>query len=189
MGAHAERMAAYYGRSYHYRKKLTSLEKAFPLDLIIEGDTGITQRHMREQDKAALQKFNSDIRLWGSTVNASIRGNIFGLMSNKGLHLRNSLKQNYWHYGKKPAKDQEITSIGFSFKESGIFVHLGVGRGYNMENGTVVLTKKDKNSGFTRSPNAWFDPIIEQNIPSLEKILTEYCESLTLNATRIYITK
>ncbi len=81
---------------------------------------------------------------------------------------------------------QEITSIGFGFKAEGVYVHLGVGRGYNMENGTRILTKTTDNE-WKREPKPWFNPVIEQHIPELVEIVKKYCGTLLVNTTRIYI--
>lgn len=160
-------------------------EGRFPLDVIIEGDTGITQQHQRQQDKEAVALFNAKIRDWGGKVNAVLRLSVKELIDTD-KKLSKSIKQNYRHYGKQPAEGQEITSIGFSFKEEGVFVHLGVGRGYNMEGGTRIITKKD-NDEWKREPKPWFNPVIEQLIPELIEIVSEYCSKLTVNATRLYI--
>ena len=96
------------------------------------------------------------------------------------------MKQNYRHYGKPPTEGEEITSIGFRFREEGIYVHLGVGKGYNMEGGTRILTKKTDNE-WKRQPKPWFNPVIEQHIQELVEIVREYCGKLIVNTTRIYI--
>lgn len=159
----------------------------YPLDVIIEGDTGLTQQFERQQDKEAVAAFNAKIRGWGSKVDAALRGSIEDKID-KDVKLSGSLKQNYRHYGKPVADGEEVTSIGFSFKPEGIYVHLGVGRGYNMEGGTRVLTKKNGKE-WNRHPKPWFNPVIEQHIPELIEIVKEYCGALLVNTTRIYINR
>lgn len=148
----------------------------YPLDVIIEGDTGITQQWERQQDKEAVALFNARVQDWGSKVNAVLKLSIRELVAND-KKLSGSLKQNYRHYGKPIVAGEEVTSIGFGFRPEGIYIHLGVGRGYNMEGGTRVLTKKS-NKEWNRNPIPWFNPIIEQAIPELVEIVREYCGTL-----------
>lgn len=185
MGAHAERMAESQNRN-SWRKKDNRLDTGrYPLDVIIEGDTGYTQQFERQQDKKAVATFNASIRAWGESVDKDLKSSIKSHITTD-KNLSKSLKQNYRHFGKPPMDGQEITSIGFRFKEEGIFVHLGVGMGYNMENGTRILTKKSDNK-WNRQPKPWFNAVIERHIPELVEIVREYCGSLIINTTRIYI--
>lgn len=187
MGSHGERMAMEKNRSSWGAKGNQLAGGRYPLDVIIEGDTGLTQQFERQQDKEAVAAFNAKIRAWGSKVDAALRGSIEDKID-KDMKLSGSLKQNYRHYGKSVADGEEVTSIGFSFKPEGIYVHLGVGRGYNMEGGTRVLTKKNGKE-WNRQPKPWFNPVIEQHIPELVEIVKEYCGALLVNTTRIYINR
>ena len=159
----------------------------YPLDVIIEGDTGITQQWGRQQDKEAVATFNAKVRAWGNQVDAALRASIDNWIT-KDVKLSKSLKQNYRHYGKPIAEGQEVTSIGFAFKPEGIYVHLGVGMGYNMQGGTRILTKKTDDK-WNRQPKPWFNPVIEQHIPALIEIVREYCGTLLVNTTRIFINR
>jgi len=185
MGAHAERMALSQNRS-RWRAKYNNIgDGRYPLDVIIEGDTGITQQHERQQDKEAVALFNSKVKAWGAKVDQALNASISKWIM-KDKHLSNSLKENYRHYGKQVITGEEITSIGFSFKAEGVYVHLGVGKGYNMEGGTRILTKK-KDDKWKREPKPWFNPVIEEHIPELIEIVREYCGTLIVNTTRIFI--
>lgn len=183
MGANAERMAGYYRRN-----RRRSRGEGYPIELYVEGDTGITQQWERQQDKKAVARFNRNVRAWGNTVNAALRASI-GTWIKQDTSLSASLKQNYRHWGKTPQAGQEITSIGFGFEEAGLYVHLGVGRGYNREGGTVVVTKKHNRDKMERQPKPWFDPVIEDHIPTLQKIVQDYCGSLFINTTHILINR
>lgn len=187
MGAHAERMAQGNNRGSWGGKGNRFGGERYPLDVIIEGDTGITQQFERQQDKDAVVAFNKKIRAWGTMVNDGLIYSVARWI-NDDEKLSDSIKQNYKHWGKTPAKGEEITSVGFSFEEEGVFVHLGVGRGYNMEGGTRVVTKKS-NKDWNRKPKPWFNPVIEQHIPKLVEIVQEYCGKLFINTTRIYINR
>lgn len=187
MGSHGERLAMEKNRN-SWRGKANQLGGVrYPLDVIIEGDTGITQQWERQQDKEAVALFNARVQDWGSKVNAVLKLSIRELVAND-KKLSGSLKQNYRHYGKPIVAGEEVTSIGFGFRPEGIYIHLGVGRGYNMEGGTRVLTKKS-NKEWNRNPIPWFNPIIEQAIPELVEIVREYCGTLLVNTTRIFINR
>lgn len=162
-------------------------DNRWPLDVTIEGDTGMTQQWERQQDTKAVALFNKKIRAWGAKVDSALRTSI-GIHIEEDKELLKSLKQNYRHFGKSPKRGEEITSIGFRFREEGIFVHLGVGKGYNMEGGTRVITKKTDRE-WRRRPKPWFNSIIEKHIPELVEIVKEYCGSLIINTTRIYINR
>ena len=161
--------------------------RTWPIEVSVEGDTGITQRHQRELDAKAVAKFNRQVRAWGQMVNRGLMSNIL-LRIDKDVQLSSSLKQNYRHYGKTVRAGEEITSIGFSFVEEGIYVHLGVGRGYAMEGATRIITKKTNREDL-RKPKDWFNSIIRYNIDSLGEIVKNYCGDLYLNASRIYINR
>ena len=161
--------------------------RTWPIEVSVEGDTGITQRHQRELDKKSVSKFNRQVRVWGQMVNRGLMSNIL-LRIDKDVQLSSSLKQNYRHYGKTVRAGEEITSIGFSFVEEGIYVHLGVGRGYAMEGGTRIITKKT-NRDDLRKPKDWFNSVIRMHIDSLGEIVKNYCGDLYLNASRIYINR
>lgn len=183
MGANAERMAG-----YRRQNRRGSRQRGYPIELYIEGDTGITQQWERQQDKQAVDRFNRNVRNWGRTVNAALKSSIASWIDHD-TNLSKSLKQNYRHWGKTPQVGQEITSIGFGFEEAGLYVHLGVGRGYNREGGTVVVTKTHNRDKMERKPKPWFDPVIEQHIPALEKIVQDYCGTLFINTTHILINR
>lgn len=187
MGAHAERMAESQNRN-SWRKKGNRIDGGrYPLDVIIEGDTGYTQQFERQQNKEAVANFNARIMAWGAMVDKDLKLSI-GKWVDVDKKLSKSLKQNYRHFGQPVMDGEEITSIGFRFKEEGVFVHLGVGKGYNMENGTRILTKKN-GSDWNREPKPWFNPVIERHIPELIEIIKEYCGTLIVNTTRIYINR
>ena len=179
MGAHAERMAGY--------GKKNRGSKRYPLELYIEPTQAMQQQWERQQDTKAVAAFNRQVRAWGRMVNAALNSSIESMIETD-RNLSRSLKQNYRHWGKAPRAGQEITSIGFGFEEAGLYVHLGVGRGYNREGGTVVVTKRH-NRDMMRQPKPWFDPVIEERLPALEKIVTDYCGELFINTSRILINR
>ncbi|WP_462342100.1 hypothetical protein [Phocaeicola plebeius] len=156
------------------------------LDLTIEEeDVSYTEQYERQKNTEAVDNFNRQVMNWGESVKAQLIQSIDNLIDNDRI-LSDSLNIAYRHWGKPVKNGQEITSLGFHFVADGIYVHLGVGAGYNMQNGTRILTKKTDNV-WRKQPKHWFNPVIERNIPALEKIVTDYCGKLIINTLRINI--
>jgi hypothetical protein len=85
-----------------------------------------------------------------------------------------------------------ITGLSFVFERHGVFVHKGVGRGYEMQGGMVVRTAREdsifsNNQGKVRTPFEWFNPVIEQSLPELADKLAEINADAAVNATRMMI--
>ena len=178
MGANAERMAG------QGRMNRRGGKERYPITLSVGGDTGLTQQYERQQDREAVSRFNRRVRAWGRDTNAALKSSI-GRLVRRDTRLSSSVRQNYRHWGRAPQAGQEITSIGCAFEEAGLYVHLGVGRGYNREGGTVVVTKKHNRDRMARRPKPWFDPVIEDRLPALEKVVQDYCGDLFINTGRI----
>ena len=76
MGSHGERLAMEKNRN-SWRGKANQLGgERYPLDVIIEGDTGITQQWERQQDKEAVAAFNARVQAWGTKVDGALRSSI-----------------------------------------------------------------------------------------------------------------
>lgn len=91
--------------------------------------------------------------------------------------LRPSTKQ---HYG-------EIDTISFSFERHGIFLHKGVGRGWEMSGKLVTRTATGKMKGGGRNVVEWFNPVIERNAPVLADQIAEVNADAVVNATKLKI--
>ena len=65
-----------------------------------------------------------------------------------------------------------INCISYSFERHGIFVHKGVGRGYQMQGGMVTRVAKSKTTE-VRQPAEWFNPVLDQALPELADKLAE----------------
>ncbi len=149
-----------------------------PFDMSIE-ESGKTQRFERTQwAPEAAEAYNNNLKAWGAKVKAALPPSISSIGIG-GKNLSKSIRNTfYYEFG-------EIFRLGFSFAREGIFVHKGVGRGYVMNNGTVV--KISKNAAGSRIPKVWFNPVIESFMPELEQIIKNYTETAIINSTRIYI--
>lgn len=78
--------------------------------------------------------------------------------------------------------------IGFSFERHGVFVHKGVGRGYQSNGkGFVIRTAKNPAAKQERVAVEWFNPVLEKYIPELADKITEINADAAVNATRMKI--
>jgi hypothetical protein len=91
--------------------------------------------------------------------------------------IKPSTKQ---HYG-------EIDTISFSFERHGIFVHKGVGRGWEMTGKLVRRTAKGKMQNGGRNVVEWFNPVIDRNAPELADQIALVNADAVLNATKLRI--
>ena len=125
-----------------------------------------------------IEAFNEKVKAWSAKVKSdlvpSIRANDIS-----GIKLSRSIRNTFQtEYG-------EISRLGFSFARHGIFVHKGVGRGYQARNGMVVKTSKTP--GFNRQPKPWFNPVVESHLDELGQIIHDHNEKAIINSTRIFI--
>lgn len=153
-----------------------------PVEVHIEAETATGRSQM---DEKAIRAFNAEVMQWSTLVEQELKQRI-SEMTGESDTLRASLYTKHLHYGERISQKKEVTSIGFHFAEEGIFIHLGVGRGYNYEQGKVILTKKN-DEVWRRSPKPWFNPVIEKHIPRLQEIVMNYCGNMIVNTARIYI--
>ena len=90
----------------------------------------------------------------------------------------------------KPSTKQsfgEIDTISFSFERHGIFVHKGVGRGWEKRGPMVTRTAKGKMQNGGRNIVEWFNPVIDRNAPHLADRIAEVNADAVLNATKLMI--
>lgn len=148
--------------------------------LEIEIRNAATRDDLPELPEALRDRFNAEVIGWGNSVLAELRLSI-PEMGIDGNELSKSLKLN-------PHKNRDtINRIGFRFKPEGVYVHKGVGRGYQMQGNSVVRTAKGKPNPQERIPKPWFNPVIAAFIPDLEKIVGNYYSTAVINSVRIYI--
>lgn len=62
--------------------------------------------------------------------------------------------------------------ISFNFERHGVFVHKGVGSGYQMSGGKVIRNAQT-DSGTRRQPQEWFNPVLNKYMPELADNLAE----------------
>lgn len=73
-----------------------------------------------------------------------------------------------------------VEYVGFSFERHGVFVHKGVGRGYEMA-GNFVIRTASASSGKPRIAVEWFNPVLDKHLPEIANKLAELDANLVLN--------
>ena len=76
--------------------------------------------------------------------------------------------------------------ISFHFERHGVFVHKGVGRGWEMSGGFVVRTAKGPMSA-VRTPFEWFNPTLDRFVPLLADMLARVNANAALNTAKLRI--
>jgi hypothetical protein len=78
--------------------------------------------------------------------------------------------------------------VGFSFERHGVFVHKGVGRGYQSNGkGFAIRTAKNPPAKQERVAVEWFNPVLEKHIPELADKIAEINADAAVNATKMKI--
>lgn len=135
--------------------------------------------------KARLQEFNSDVKRWGYRSQNAMRGSAAGNM--KAQNLSNSLRANFRQESTQFGR--RVFNIGFKFPREGVYIHYGVGRGYNRIGGQMVRTAKfaPRDPDKIRRPKDWFNPIVRSKLPELDKVVENYGDGLVVNSMRIML--
>lgn len=76
--------------------------------------------------------------------------------------------------------------VSFSFERHGVFVHKGVGHGYNVVGGMVVRTAKGP-MDTARIPVPWFNQVLDQQVPILADQIAVINANAALNAVKLHI--
>lgn len=79
---------------------------------------------------------------------------------------------------KNTYRDGEIEAAGFKFKRHLVFVEMGVFGG---------LSKKEAIARGKLNPKPWFNPVIREQVPKLERKVLDAFENLVVNASRLEI--
>lgn len=133
--------------------------------------------------KMLLQTYNRELRSWGNTNKGNLESSISSNMTN-APKLINSLRANF--YTEKVIEGNQIYRLGFSFRREGVFVHYGVGKGYERKGGQTVRTAKSQTTK-ERRPKNWFNSVIQENINNLNSIVSNYHEDLIINSSKVFI--
>jgi len=156
-----------------------------PLEIEFISDS-LTDKYDRMKDIESVNDFNAKVRAWGASVKTDLKASISQLIT-KDSELSKSLRNTYYN-GKKRNSDPniEIDRIGFSFRSEGVYVHLGVGRGYYRQGGQTMRSPRNRSKNIRR-PKQWFNPVVQAHMEELTAIVQEYYSEMVINSTRIYI--
>ena len=79
-----------------------------------------------------------------------------------------------------------IELVSFSFERHGVFVHKGVGKGWELQGGSVVRTATGSMTA-PRNSVSWFNPVLEKHIPELANRIALINTNAAVNATKLNI--
>lgn len=159
-----------------------------------------TERFSMAQDTDRLTTYNKTVEKWQDSVIRQLRAGIAG----RSMRIARELEPRAYtdKYG-------IINRLGFSFPRHGIYIHKGAGEGQGGFIGSKWNYLKKINgveidTGIVRHTNLkslgrqnegnrrayeWFDPVIRNRINELADIVTDYFDTMLIDATRIYIDK
>lgn len=166
-----------------------------PFELSLESISE-TEKFNRAKDKQALNEFNKDVEDWSEQSKQALRISINSMVK-RNVYLSDSLKANVY-YDSKYAK--EASRVGFSFAREGIYIHKGAGRGQGgyiggrwIDRYGTQKTRASSSAGLqgtgNRKPIRWFDPVIDNRLPQLADLVSNYSATMQINATNIFIEK
>lgn len=147
-------------------------------------------------DNEGVIKQNSIVRRWIPGVNRELRSSAswFRFGKSEPFIMRGSGSKRRQE-GKlvnsiKPSTRQsygEIDTISFSFERHGIFLHKGVGRGWEITGKVVRRTAKGKMENGGRNVVEWFNPVIDKNVPDLADQIATVNADAVVNAAKLKI--
>jgi hypothetical protein len=155
----------------------------------------ITRNTGTQPDLQTVQRQNALVLKWAPMVCSSLRGSARWFTDGKteSFVLRDGGKQSEKKLAasimSKVGKEYGLANyVVFSFERHGVFVHKGVGRGYQSNGkGFVVRTAKYPARIRERVAVEWFNPVMDRNIPILANELANINADATVNATRMKI--
>lgn len=160
----------------------------------------IDQYH-RAHDGERLKQYNEDLIKWQKITIGAIRANMLRLGIKRG-ELYNSIFPT-----QKKSKYGEINRLGFGFARQGIYLYKGAREGYGGYKGSRWSYRKKTKHGYvntsemretnrasigllSQSPmrsKDWFNSVIEKRMERLTEICLNYCDTMIVDASAIYI--
>jgi hypothetical protein len=148
-----------------------------------------------QPDPQTIQQQNALVLRWDPMVRSSLRGSArwFSDGKTESFVLRDGGKQTEKKLAasimSKVGKEFGLANyVGFSFERHAVFVHKGVGRGYQSNGkGLVIRTAKYPARVRERVAVEWFNPVLDRNVPILANELANINADAAVNATRMKI--
>lgn len=130
---------------------------------------------------SVVSNFKNNVRRAGKANISKMTGHSNAVRSVKagpplGPNLKSRVKKDFG----------EISMVGFQFPRHGVFLHKGVGRGWEMQGGKVVRVATSEYRG-EREPTDWLNQEIDKRLPKLADTIVELKADAVLNATRMKI--
>jgi hypothetical protein len=141
------------------------------------------------------QAHNAVVLAWAPKVRTQLRSSALWfsngktesmVMRGRGAKRRQERKLAQSISSKTRQSYGAIDTVTFQFERHGVFVHKGVGRGYNASGGFVVRTAKHP-AVRPRVAVDWFNPVLDKNIPELANRIAEVNADAAINAARMKI--
>ncbi|NQU85802.1 MAG: hypothetical protein HQ541_08585 [Mariniphaga sp.] len=138
-----------------------------------------------------IEEQNALILSWIPKVRTALKSNVlrFSKGKSQSFVIRKNQKEGKLHQSIKSstARDLgEIEKISFQFERHGVFVHKGVGRGYEATKGFVIRTAKGPVLK-RRVSVEWFNPVLERFIPELADKIASLNTNAAVSATDMKI--
>lgn len=133
--------------------------------------------------KFDVNTYNSVINNWKNNTRRRAKSNVLRMTSSE-IPSPKPLADNLKTSTRKDSG--EIYSVGFQFPRHGVFVHKGVGRGFEMQGGKVVRTAKGVQTA-VRKPKDWLNSEIDKGLPNLADKIVELKADAAVVATRAKI--
>lgn len=189
-----------YNRLRRVAVKAGILEGGAVHDIRMETASEIGQ-YQRAHDGERMKQYNDDLIEWQKITIGSLRANMLRMGMKRG-ELYNSLFPT-----QKKNKYGEINRLGFGFARHGIFIYKGAYEGYGGRKGSRWSYRKKTKHGYINTSEMrqtnrhslgklsdsrmkdrdWFNPVIEKRMERLSEICLAYCDTMIVDATKIYI--
>ena len=146
--------------------------------------TSLTNTEVQEQNEA--------VSKWSSMVQRRLRQSLQQFNNGKNSTVQRPGRSERMLRASLFSKTKQnygvIDRVSIQFERHGVFVHKGVGSGYQMKGGTMIRNAKR----LTPDPGPrvaveWFNPILDQTPPELADKLADLGANAAVNATHMVI--
>jgi hypothetical protein len=132
---------------------------------------------------------NEVIKAWKSMVTRKLKTSAHWFEGKGSMVMRGDRKEKQlWKSirGRTHEDHGAVDRVTFLFERHGVFIHKGVGRGYQMSGNSVIRTAKGPQEK-ARVAVEWFNPVLNENLPELANKLAEINADAIINAERMKI--
>lgn len=155
----------------------------------------------RVEDLEALRKFRKDVARWCQDTELALKIAAPVHKSTRPYweHEEHPLRSSIQSYVKNDDRfHAEPQRIGFRFARHGVHLQRGAGRGYGGNIGSrwfdrygYIRSTDPRSLGKagtgSRPERDWFNRTLDERLPYLQDIVSEYCADMTVNTARLYL--